>query len=111
MFTPRIASGYSPSIPEWKERFVTSDEVATLPLVIYVIGLGFGPMLLAPLSEYYGRTPVYLANFFTTTILLLGTALVDHNAAGFMVLRFITGFFASASISQYPTHPAYITLN
>ncbi|KAA8576240.1 hypothetical protein EYC84_006388 [Monilinia fructicola] len=94
-----IASGYSPAIPEFQARFGTSSEVATLPLVIYVIGLGFGPMLLAPLSEYYGRTPVYLANFFITTILLLGTALVD-NVPGFIILRFITGFFASASITN-----------
>lgn len=57
-------------------------------------------MLLAPLSEYYGRTPVYLANFFITTLLLIGTALVD-DVPGFIILRFITGFFASASISKY----------
>ncbi|APA07137.1 hypothetical protein sscle_02g019070 [Sclerotinia sclerotiorum 1980 UF-70] len=94
-----VASGYSPAIPNFQQKFGTSAEVATLPLVIYVLGLGFGPMLLAPLSEYYGRTPVYLANFFITTLLLLGTALVD-NLPGFVVLRFITGFFASASITN-----------
>ncbi|ESZ97966.1 hypothetical protein SBOR_1637 [Sclerotinia borealis F-4128] len=94
-----IASGYVPAIPEFKERFGTSAEVSTLPLVIYVLGLGFGPMLLAPLSEYYGRTPVYLANFFITGILLIGNALVG-NVPGFIILRFITGFFASASITN-----------
>ncbi|TGO38781.1 hypothetical protein BHYA_0067g00110 [Botrytis hyacinthi] len=94
-----IASGYSPAIPDFEERFGTSAEIATLPLVCYVLGLGFGPMLLAPLSEYYGRTPVYLANFFITTLLLIGTALVD-DVPGFIILRFITGFFASASITN-----------
>lgn len=32
-----------------------SQEVAILGLSFFVVGLGLGPMLLAPFSEFYGR--------------------------------------------------------
>lgn len=32
-----------------------SEEVAILGLSLFVVGLGLGPMLLAPFSEFYGR--------------------------------------------------------
>jgi DHA1 family multidrug resistance protein-like MFS transporter len=38
----------------FEAEFGTSAEVAVLLLTLYIVGLAFGPMALAPLSEYYG---------------------------------------------------------
>ena len=57
-------------------------------------------MILAPLSEYYGRTPVYLAGFLGTALFLMATALVK-TVAGFMILRFLTGILCSACVGAY----------
>jgi MFS family permease len=85
---------------EFASDFETSSEIAVLPLTLYVIGLAFGSMIFAPLSEYYGRTPVYLVSFLGTALWLMATALVE-SVAGFMILRFITGLFCSASIGKW----------
>lgn len=45
------ASGYSPATKKFIEDFGVSEEVGTLGLSLYVLGLAFGPMTLAPLSE------------------------------------------------------------
>jgi len=65
------ASGYTTVQMEFASDFGTSSEVAVLPLTLYVIGLAFGSMILAPLSEYYGRTPVYLVSFLGTALFLM----------------------------------------
>lgn len=100
------ASGYTPAQMIFKEEFGTSTEVAVLPLTLYVIGLAIRPMLLVPLSEYFGRSPVYLVNLLLTCLFLMATVLVP-TTGGFLILRFITGFFSSASISKISmlTHP------
>ena len=98
------ASGYSTIVNDFPMHFGTSREVAALPIALYVFGLAFGPMTLAPLSEYYGRTPIYLVSLFVSMLFMMATALVP-TASGFIILRFFSGFFCSAAISQYPTRP------
>ena len=44
-------------------EFGVSRVVATLGLSVFVMGLGVGPMLLSPLSEFYGRRPIYMVSF------------------------------------------------
>lgn len=75
-----------------------SKEVAILGLSLFVVGLGIGPMLLGPLSEFYGRRPIYLASF--TAFVLLGLPVsFANNAAVFFIFRFLTGFCGSAFLS------------
>lgn len=38
-------------------------EVAILGISLYVLGLGTGPLLVGPLSEVYGRNPVYRCSY------------------------------------------------
>ncbi|EAW19342.1 uncharacterized protein NFIA_093040 [Aspergillus fischeri NRRL 181] len=45
------------------EEFHVSSEVTTLCLSLYVLGFAIGPVLLAPLSEYFGRQPVYVVSW------------------------------------------------
>lgn len=94
------ASGFSPASEKFAKDFDVSSEVATLGLSLYVLGLAFGPMTLAPLSEYYGRSPLYIVPYGTFLLFLLGSALVD-NLGGFLVLRTLSGLFASVTIANF----------
>lgn len=83
------------------ERFGVSATDVSLPLSLYVLAYGIGPLLFAPLSEIpvIGRNPVYLATFTIFVILSVPTALVN-NFAGLLVLRFLQGFFGSPCLAN-----------
>lgn len=55
-------------------------------------------MLLAPLSEFYGRRPIYLISFAFFIIWLIPSA-VAQNMATILVSRFLDGFSGSAFLS------------
>lgn len=81
-----------------EKDFGISHEVAILGLSLFVAGLGTGPLLLAPFSEFYGRRPVYIVSF--TAFWLLGFPVAfANNAAVFLIFRFLTGFAGSAFLS------------
>ena len=94
------ASGYSPVSANFAKDMHVSGEVATLGLSLYVLGLAFGPMTLAPLSEYYGRRPVYVVSYATFLFLLLATS-YTHNLPVFLLLRLFSGYFSSTTISNF----------
>lgn len=79
-------------------EFHTSQIVATLGLSLFVIGLGLGPMILAPMSEFYGRRIVYILSFVFFIIFLLPCALA-HNIQTLLVGRFFNGLAGSAFLS------------
>ncbi|SPO25355.1 related to multidrug resistant protein [Ustilago trichophora] len=81
-----------------QDEFGVSKEVAILGLSLFVIGLGIGPMLLGPLSEFYGRRPVYLVSYTAFTLLGLPVSFAN-NLAVFLIFRFLTGFCGSAFLS------------
>ena len=82
-------------------KFGVSAEAASLPLSLYVLAYGIGPLFWAPLSEIpiIGRSPVYASTMAIFTILSLPTALVN-NFAGLLVLRFLQGFFGSPCLAN-----------
>lgn len=82
-------------------KFNLNPTEAALPLSLYVLGYGVGPLIFAPLSEIpaIGRSPVYFTTMVIFTILCVPTALVD-NFAGLLVLRFLQGFFGSPCLAN-----------
>lgn len=94
------ASGYSPASTKFAKDFGVSAEVATLGLSMTVLGFALGPMTLAPLSEYYGRSPIYIVSYGVYLFFVLGTALVQ-TIGGFLVLRFLSGWFAAVTIANF----------
>ena len=83
------------------QKFGINPTDASLPLSLYVLAYGMGPLLFAPLSEIpaVGRNPVYVATFTIFVILSIPTALVN-NFAGLLVLRFLQGFFGSPCLAN-----------
>lgn len=94
------ASGFSPGSEKFTKEFQVGSEVGVLGLSLYVLGLALGPMTLAPLSEYYGRNMLYIVPYGIFLLLLVGTALVT-NLGGFLVLRLLSGIFASVTIANF----------
>lgn len=93
------ASMFAPGADELAKEFhVTNSVLVTFTISIYLLGFALGPLLLAPLSEMYGRLIIYhtcSAFYFAFT---LGCAL-STDVAMFMVFRFICGCAASGPMS------------
>lgn len=95
------ASGFSPAKDNFEDYFqIDNGVVGTLGLSLYVLGLALGPMSLAPLSEYYGRTLLYVLPY-GTFVILLGCTALTQDLGVFFVLRIFSGAFASVTISNF----------
>jgi len=67
---------------------VTSEPVATLGVTVYLLGLAVGSLILAPLSEVYGRRPVYIGSLGFFSLMVLPCALA-HSLPTVLVFRFL----------------------
>ncbi|EEB07953.1 membrane transporter [Schizosaccharomyces japonicus yFS275] len=76
--------------------FGSSVSSLKLGVTMYVIGMIIGPMVASPLSEQYGRRPLYLIGYTVFTLLQIPTALAV-NLPMFLVFRFFSGTFGSFS--------------
>ncbi|KAL5044748.1 hypothetical protein BDW71DRAFT_185314 [Aspergillus fruticulosus] len=88
------------AVPEIVEKFGVSIEVSSLALALYVFGYGLGPLLFSPIGEMtaVGRNPPYIVTLFLYTMLWIGASTVQ-NFPGYLVLRFLTGFFGSPALA------------
>jgi multidrug resistance protein len=92
------SSLYTTTYSQIDEEFGSSRIVATLGLSLFVFGLGLSPMILGPLSEFYGRRPIYIGAFVFFTIWLVPCA-VAPNIQTMLIARFFDGFSGSAFLS------------
>lgn len=72
------------------EEFHVSSTVALLPLTMYVLALGFGPVIGGPLSETIGRYPVYVGSVPLGAVFAVGAGFT-HNIGALCFLRFMSG--------------------
>ncbi|KAI9368963.1 polyamine transporter [Aspergillus egyptiacus] len=93
------AGGFSSGATGIADQFNVSSEVTTLCLSMYVLGFAIGPVLLAPLSEYFGRQPVYIVSWFTMCLFQMPLALAP-NIGTVIVCRFIAGFAGGAPLTN-----------
>lgn len=91
------SSIYTSTYTQMDAEFGCSRIVATLGLSMFVLGIALGPMW-SPLSEFYGRRPIYLAAFAVFTIWIVPTA-VARNIGTVIVSRFFQGLSGSAFLS------------
>ncbi|KAI1390884.1 MFS general substrate transporter [Hypoxylon trugodes] len=91
LFANLAATMFAPGAAQLAEEFhITNSTVTTFTVSIYVLGFMIGPVILAPLSELYGRFAIYqICNviYFSFT---LGCAL-SKNVGMFLAFRFIAG--------------------
>ncbi|KAH8104012.1 major facilitator superfamily domain-containing protein [Cristinia sonorae] len=81
-----------------QEFHTTNPAISALPVALFVVGLGLGPLYLAPFSEMYGRKIIYVVSFGLFCLFNIGGALV-RNEVGFIFLRFLAGLAGSAGPS------------
>ena len=79
--------------------FGFSQEVAILTISLFVAGYCVGPLIWGPLSEAYGRRPVFIGTFIVYTGFQVGCAL-SKNTASILVFRFLGGCFAAAPLTN-----------
>jgi MFS family permease len=76
------------------ETFHVSNVAAIIPFSLFLLGLGFGPMLAAPLSENFGRTWSYLLSLPIYALFTLGAGF-SQTFGALVACRFLAGIFAS----------------
>lgn len=83
------STSYTTSMPGMMEEFhVSSEPVATLGVTVYLLGLACGSLILAPLSEIYGRRIVYFGSLLFFTLMVLPCALAT-SLPEVLVVRFL----------------------
>ncbi|OCH93210.1 MFS general substrate transporter [Obba rivulosa] len=81
------------------EQFGLSQELAVLTISLFVAGYCVGPLFWGPLSEQYGRRPIFLVSFPIYTCFQLGCAL-SRNKASIIIFRLLGGMFAAAPLTN-----------
>ncbi|KAG8704420.1 hypothetical protein FRC08_002241 [Ceratobasidium sp. 394] len=76
----------------------TTLDISLLGLALYVLGFGLGPLVWGPLSEVYGRRPIFFASYIPYTFFHLGSAL-SPSVASLMVFRLLAGAFGASVFS------------
>lgn len=96
------STSYTSGIPGMMGTFhVASKTVLVLGVTTYLAGLALGSIILAPLSEMYGRRPVYLIAVLMFCVLIVPCALAQ-NLATILAVRFFGAIAGSAMISNAP---------
>lgn len=86
-----IATG---ALEQYIEGFHASKEVAVLSLSCYMIGFSLGPLIWSPLSELYGRRPVFMISTPCFMAFNLGCGFAQDMPT-LLVLRVFVGFFGA----------------
>ncbi|KAI0424307.1 major facilitator superfamily domain-containing protein [Xylaria sp. FL1042] len=85
--TPLASSIFAPGVPHVMKEFSNNDDLlADFVVSVYVLGFAIGPMLLAPMSELFGRLWIYHATNVGFIV--------------FSVFRFFQGVFGAAPITN-----------
>ena len=81
------STSYTASIPGLVVEYNTSAAVATLGVTTYLLGLAVGSLVVAPMSELYGRQPVYLICMVCASLLIIPCGLAT-SLSEILVVRF-----------------------
>ncbi|CAH0038220.1 unnamed protein product [Clonostachys rhizophaga] len=77
---------------------ITNTTIEAFITSVYLLGYVFGPLLLAPLSEIYGRTIIYHICNFGFLIWTIACAL-SNNIVSLIIFRFLAGLSGSAPMT------------
>ncbi|KAJ5938153.1 hypothetical protein N7454_004495 [Penicillium verhagenii] len=99
LLTPLGSSMFAPGIGELAVSFhLTSTEIESFVVSVYLLGYCFGPLLIAPLSEMYGRRVMYTACNILYVIFTIACA-VAPEVGSLIVFRFFAGCAGSCPLT------------
>ncbi|KAL9032886.1 MAG: hypothetical protein Q9214_007770, partial [Letrouitia sp. 1 TL-2023] len=90
---------FTPGMAQIAADLDTENDVVVGATTGFVIFLGLGPLILAPLSETFGRKNLYIICFAIFAVLQVPTAL-SPNIETLIALRSLGGFFGSVGIAN-----------
>ncbi|KAK8075544.1 hypothetical protein PG997_010207 [Apiospora hydei] len=91
---------FAPGVPQLMQEFhSTSLEMASFVVSVYILGFAFGPLVMAPLSEIYGRLWVYHASMVGFIVFVVACA-VAPNMGALVAFRFLSGIFGSCPVTN-----------
>ncbi|RAL06922.1 MFS transporter [Aspergillus homomorphus CBS 101889] len=97
--TPLGSAMFAPGVSQVMNDFhSTSKPISTFVVSIYLLGFACGPLLVAPLSELYGRLPLYHACNMLFTAFNIACA-VAPGMSSLIGFRFLAGSFGSAPLA------------
>ncbi|OAX37276.1 MFS general substrate transporter [Rhizopogon vinicolor AM-OR11-026] len=82
-----------------RTSFKLSEMVTAMTISVFIVGYCVGPLFWGPLSEQYGRRPIFLVTVPVYACFQVGCAL-SKNAASLIVFRFLSGIFAAAVLTN-----------
>ncbi|KAI5853786.1 major facilitator superfamily domain-containing protein, partial [Tricharina praecox] len=92
------ASIFTPGITLIARDFGQSNVIVTLGLSFYVLGMAFGPIIFAPMSEVYGRKVVQAPAWILFIAFQFG-CVFSQNIETLVICRFFVGVFASPALT------------
>ncbi|KAI8632690.1 major facilitator superfamily domain-containing protein [Xylariaceae sp. FL1651] len=96
---PLGATMFAPAVPQAVREFdIKSGVLSSLVLSIYILGWMFGPLILGPASEIYGRLIVYTLTSISYVAFTVACALSPH-VVFLVVFRFLAGCAGSAPLT------------
>jgi MFS family permease len=94
------STAYTTGFPQMMTDLnVSSQPLVTLGVTTYLMGLAIGSVVLAPLSEMYGRRPVYMVSMLFFMLLIIPCGLAT-SMAEILVVRFVGALAGSAMIAN-----------
>ena len=95
---PLASSMFAPGIPGVLKDFHSSSVIlAAFVVSVYLIGYAFGPLVCAPMSEIYGRWPIYQISNVLFIIFTVACA-VAPSLDSLIGFRFLAGSAGSAPL-------------
>ncbi|OBT73613.1 hypothetical protein VF21_07311 [Pseudogymnoascus sp. 05NY08] len=97
--TPLASSMFAPSVPTLMKEFgVESPLLSAFVVSVFILGFVIGPVVCSPLSELYGRLPIYHCSnvlFFLCTI-----ACAESRSLNMLIgFRFLAGCAGAAALA------------
>ncbi|RMZ91059.1 hypothetical protein DV736_g1697, partial [Chaetothyriales sp. CBS 134916] len=97
--TPLASSMVAPGVPLIMKEFKnTNQTIGSFIVSIYILGYAIGPLVLAPMSELYGRLPIYHICNVLFLIWTMACALAP-NVEALLVFRLFAGIAGSCPIT------------
>lgn len=99
LITPLASSFFAPGVPQVLRTFnETSNTMATFVVSIYILGFAIGPLIIAPMSELYGRILLYNVSNLLFVIFNVACAL-STSLDMLIAFRFFAGCAGSAPLT------------
>lgn len=92
------SSIFLPSVPQLANDLNSTETIINITIAIFILVIGFAPIIWSPLSGFYGRKPIYLASMPITIAGSIGVAL-SRNVGDVIGTRILQGVGSSCVLA------------